>query len=91
MGWLKALAMMSAAIASGISFYACAQDYPARTIRIIVPFAPQTNPETKKRVLDLGAELAIESPQAFADVISRGYASIGKLIRTAGIRIDADY
>ena len=50
----------------------------------------QTNRETHKRVLDLGAELAVESPQAFADVIARGYASIGKLIRAAGINVQGD-
>ncbi len=50
----------------------------------------QANQEMHKRVLDLGAELAVESPQAFGDVISRGYSSIGKLIRAAGINVNAD-
>lgn len=69
---------------------------PARTPReIIVKLNAEllklrTNADTNKRVLDLGAELAIESPQAFADVISRGHAALGKLIRTAGVKLDAE-
>ena len=45
-------------------------------------------PETRARLLDLGAEVVAEPPAVFAAFIRREIDTFGKFVREAGLKFD---
>lgn len=45
-------------------------------------------PDTKQRLLSLGVEAGGGSPASYGETIATGYASMGRIIRTAGIKAE---
>lgn len=76
---LYALAL---AVAFGFAGVVAAQNYPAKPIRIIIPFPPGNTIDIMARLI--GPKIT-EPPEFFADTIKSDYAKYGKLIRDIGL------
>jgi tripartite-type tricarboxylate transporter receptor subunit TctC len=83
-------AFLAAVLAAPI--VACAQQkYPARSVRLVLPFAAGSAVDVLARLYAqraAGFEVVGSSPEVFAALIRNDTARLGKVIRDAGIRVE---
>jgi tripartite-type tricarboxylate transporter receptor subunit TctC len=76
--------LVGAAATAGVAMPAWAQEYPARPIKIIVPYAPGGSPDTVVRILSQPLAAALGQPVVVENIAgSSGVAAIEQLKRAA--------
>ena len=76
--------LVGAAATAGVAMPAWAQEYPARPIKIIVPYAPGGSPDTVVRILSQPLAAVLGQPVVVENIAgSSGVAAIEQLKRSA--------